>query len=110
MMVLLVLANLGTIQTKGAFGMQTPTAVDNSRLCGIETPLGPCTMKKGHAAQFHRHVVYETTNWEIYDTGKGNKLLSKGSGILPLQYAIAEAFEVTSKIIIYANRSNSSSG
>lgn len=80
--------------------METPTG---GTICGVETPLGPCTMKKGHSVEWHRHLVHETVKWTIYDESGEEKLL-KGTGKIPLQYALAEAFEDRTNIIIYASK------
>lgn len=57
------------------------------QLCNEPTPLGPCTMKKGHEARWHRHHIYPKTEW-IMRNEKGI-LLAEGSGINPLTAAIS---------------------
>lgn len=55
-------------------------------LCGVTTPLGPCTMRKGHSASWHRHREYEHCSWRILDS-KG-KVLDFGENIVPMNERI----------------------
>lgn len=72
-----------------------------SDLCGVVTPTGPCTMQKGHSAQFHRHRVYDKTYWLIK---VGKKVIANGEARVPLQYAISDALGKHDKIVIEVER------
>lgn len=59
--------------------------------CGYPTTNGPCTMKKGHYANYHRHRKYEEVTWVIET--KDGVVLENGSARVPMNYAISRAFK-----------------
>ncbi len=61
-------------------------------LCGEKAPGGPCTLKKGHKLNYHRHRVYERVYWEITD-GKSKEIIESGNSRVPMNYAITRCFE-----------------
>lgn len=70
-------------------------------LCGEVAPGGPCTMKKGHKLNYHRHRVYEKVYWEIRS---GKDVLETGSSRVPMNYAITRCFEEHDNIIVSLQR------
>jgi hypothetical protein len=73
----------------------------SEELCGADTPNGPCTMPKNHAARYHRHRLYQTVLWTV----KANsRILQKGQGRVELNYAIKAALESHKKITCVIER------
>ena len=71
-------------------------------LCGAPANGGPCTMKKGHYANFHRHRIYNEVTWTIR-TSDG-ETLETGSARVPMNYAITRCFENHDNLVITLNR------
>lgn len=71
-------------------------------LCGIVTPNGPCTLKKGHRVEWHRHRKYETTDWTI--KSEDGKVLETGENRVPLNYAITRQLAKHDQIVIFIDR------
>lgn len=75
-------------------------------LCGVQTERGPCTLEKGHKLHYHRHLTYDTIHWKIH-AASNSKVLSEGTGKVPLQYAITDALDKSDGISITVTRVNS---
>lgn len=71
-------------------------------LCGAPTPKGPCTLRKGHNVEWHRHREYESTSWTIKNE-KG-KVLESGQNRVPLNYAITRQMLKHDSIVIEVTR------
>lgn len=69
--------------------------------CGVPTDNGPCTMKAGHAVEWHRHRTYNKTYWRIK---VGGKVIDNGEGRVPLQYATTAALDEHDKVVIELER------
>jgi hypothetical protein len=72
-----------------------------TELCGETAPGGPCTMKKGHKLNYHRHRVYEKVYWEIKTD---DKVLEVGNSRVPMNYAITRCFEEHENLTITLQR------
>ena len=68
-------------------------------LCGVETPNGPCTLRKGHNTGYHRHRIYAQVAWIIELAPEGT-LLERGTGRIPLNYAVTRQLEHHRSIVI----------
>jgi len=77
---------------------------EDVELCGVQTPTGPCTLKKGHRLNYHRHRLYEQVTWEILSVD--NKLLEEGKARVPLNYAVTRQLEEHDKLVIHITRWN----
>lgn len=67
------------------------------QLCNHPTPMGPCTMPKGHRVEYHRHREYEVMDWEIRI---GQNKLESGTNRVPLNYAIKDALDKYSEFTV----------
>lgn len=71
----------------------------DTEVCGAPTSNGPCTMKKGHEATWHRARAYKKTFWRI-KAGDPIKIINSGEARVPLQYAITDALGQHDNIVI----------
>jgi hypothetical protein len=57
-------------------------------------------MKKNHSAEWHRHQVYDTIEWQMFNK-YDNELIVSGRGRIGLQYGLNKAFEITDEIVVH---------
>jgi hypothetical protein len=63
--------------------------MNKREICGEPTPNGPCNMRKGHEARFHRHRNHNhAIEWQIVNPV--NKIISQGRGRNDLGYALTK--------------------
>jgi len=67
--------------------------------CGHPTKKGPCTMRKGHEAKFHRHREYNTVEWIIRHP-KSRVILESGQARVPLNYAMTRQLDRHGSIVV----------
>jgi len=80
---------------------------EDVELCGAQTPTGPCTLKKGHRLNYHRHRLYEQVTWAIFAVGNiDGKHLESGKARVPLNYAVTRQLEEHDKLVIHITRWN----
>ena len=73
-----------------------------TEMCGAPANGGPCTMPKGHFAQYHRHRIYQKVDWEVKTTM--GEVLERGSARVPMNYAITRQLKKYENLVISLKR------